>query len=192
MTPRPLYLVLLCHVISHAQRINIRTLQNSDCEQTTSDGRVIYYACLGEPMHLLRSGNSNFNVTVEPSGITCGSSPETFCTLVGISLIPSRFRTSALATFTLFLLACVPFRCIYTIIMYTSKHATTSEYGLCQGFFRSPRQRYLFSCNIWQNVIDMAMAIHFIIFMCINLSTLSPLLAHIVGRTLPSSTVLSP
>ena len=86
MSSRQLYPVFLWFLFSQqkttAQPINIRTLQSNDCEQTTSGGRTVYYACLGEPIHLLRSGNSNFNLTVEPGDSTCGSPRETFCTLV--------------------------------------------------------------------------------------------------------------
>ena len=61
---------------------SMMSLQNNECEVRGSDGAMKYYACIAEPLHLLR--NALFNIKVNPPEGTCGNPRTPFCTLVSV------------------------------------------------------------------------------------------------------------
>jgi len=63
-------------------------MKDGNCEDMDSSGNVLrYYACVGEPLSILRTNISTFNLTVEPTNSTCGDTKQQSCTIVSNSLL---------------------------------------------------------------------------------------------------------
>ena len=59
-----------------------RTIRDNECEEIGANGQIEYAACISEALHLLRSTNAQFNLTVDPANATCGTPRMSYCTLV--------------------------------------------------------------------------------------------------------------
>ena len=55
------------------------------CQSTDpTTGATTFTACPGQPVYLLRSGNSAFSLSLQPDGSTCGQTPSQYCSMVSI------------------------------------------------------------------------------------------------------------
>ena len=64
----------------------IRTISSNTCERTVG-AEMKYYACTSDPSHILKPGNSRYNLTVSPADHTCGTTnpKEVYCDLVSVA-----------------------------------------------------------------------------------------------------------